>query len=78
MNQPRSEAACSSVPLDLRVRLEGWNFVRFEKMDGSHADFVPAWWNGMFWGSYQYSGIPDCQVIVGDKIVIPNTDGIGV
>jgi hypothetical protein len=73
--QPRSDAACSSVPLECNVRQEGWYFVRFENWDGGHDDWCPAWWNGMYWGSYRYSGIPDSRAIVGDKIVMPNALG---
>lgn len=55
-------------------REAGWYFVRNENWDGGHGEWTPALWKPecKAWYSYQFSGIPDRQVIVGDKIITTN------
>lgn len=55
---------------------DGWYWVRKKGWHGKYGDWVPAMWQTEIrsWRSVMFSGIPDSEVMVGDKMVPPNAD----
>ena len=63
---------------DLRMapeanRPDGWYWVRKHGWGDSYGDWLPAEWRQEFksWASTKFSGIPDSEMIVGDRLFCP-------
>lgn len=67
---------------DLRMaptpfRADGWYWVRKLCFGGQYSAWAPAEWRHEFrsWSSTQFSGIPDSEMIVGERLVGPANNG---
>lgn len=58
---------------------DGWYWVRKSGWGNERGDWVPALWQTEYrsWRSAAFSGIPDSEMIVGDKLVTPNAEVTG-
>lgn len=56
-------------------RADGWYWVRKKGWRDEYGEWVPALWQTEYrsWRSAMFSGIPDSEMLVGDKVVPPNT-----
>ena len=56
------------------VRDDGWYWVRKKGWCDEYGEWVPALWQTEYrsWRSAMFSGIPDSEMMVGDKMVPPN------
>jgi hypothetical protein len=54
-------------------RSNGWYFVRKKTWGDQYDDWVPAEWRqeSKSWYSTKFSGIPDSEVIVGERLEVP-------
>lgn len=54
-------------------REDGWYWVRKMDWNNRYEDWVPALWQNEFrsWRSAMFSGIPDSEMIVGDRLQPP-------
>lgn len=52
----------------------GWYWVRKEDLDGKYGDWTPALWKAdrRAWYTWEFSGVPDSQMIVGERLRAPN------
>lgn len=66
LNETRRE--CQKIPT---VRDNGWYWVKKEEFGNSYSDWQPAEWRqqSKSWRSTSFSGIPDTEVIAGNKII---------
>lgn len=55
-------------------REDGWYWVRKKDWNDHYGDWVPALWQTEFrsWRSAHFSGIPDHEMIVGERLVAPD------
>lgn len=60
-------------PLVGDIREDGWYWVRKEGWGDELEDWAPAMWQSEYksWSSAMFSGIPDSEMIVGDKLRRP-------
>lgn len=64
---------------DLRMapapfRADGWYWVRKEGWGGEYGEWQPAEWRqeSRSWASTRFSGIPDAEMIVGERLETPD------
>lgn len=57
-----------------KYRDDGWYWVRKKGWRDEYGEWVPALWQTEYrsWRSAMFSGIPDSEMMVGDKMVPPN------
>jgi hypothetical protein len=57
-------------------RIVGWYWVRKAGWGGTYGDWTPALWKPEFrsWSSVGFSGIPDSEMIVGDRMQPPSAE----
>lgn len=55
------------------TRPDGWYWVRKKSWGDDYGDWVPAEWKQEFrsWASTRFSGIPDSEMVVGERITAP-------
>ena len=55
---------------------DGWYWVRKKGWRDEYGEWVPALWQTEYrsWRSAMFSGIPDSEMMVGDKMVPPNAE----
>lgn len=58
-------------------RPDGWYFVRKKGWGDKYDDWIPAEWRqeSKSWHSTHFGGIPDSEMIVGERIPAPVTEG---
>ena len=56
------------------TRDDGWYWVKKEGWGSDFGDWTPALWQQEYrsWSSASFSGIPDSQMIIGEKLQAPN------
>ncbi len=59
------------------IRDPGWYWVRKEDWGSKYGEWTPALWKpeSRAWYSSAFSGIPDAQMIVGEKLIAPGLSG---
>lgn len=62
-----------------RYRDDGWYWVRKKGWRDEYGEWVPALWQTEYrsWRSAMFSGIPDHEMLVGEKMVPPNAKVTG-
>ena len=72
-------AACLASDLRMAIepfRMDGWYWVRKLGWGEQYGDWTPAEWKqeSKSWSSTQFSGIPDSEFIIGERLVYQSDD----